>query len=163
MSALKEIAAFNTFSPDLEQRNQRLAAELGDIAVELQRGFLVEIFANVSKYKISMTQFILLGFVNESSGMRMSELSKLMFHAQSTTTGIVDRLTRDGLVARSPFPEDQRRVVVRITDAGREMLEAVKREIVREIRLVSKDLDRSDLEAWVRVYRIMRQRTLGSF
>lgn len=47
---------------------------------------------------------------------------------QSTLTRIVDRLERDGLVARRGDPKEKRRVEVVLTDAGRAMYRSLDRE-----------------------------------
>ena len=54
-----------------------------------------------------------------------------------TLTGLLDTLQRRGYLARSPHPGDRRKVVVAITDAGREALaEVVPLVIAEELRLV---------------------------
>ena len=52
--------------------------------------------------------------------------------AQSVCT-IVSALQERGLVARAPDPTDGRRVVVSLTDAGREGLHGVRRERARRL------------------------------
>jgi DNA-binding MarR family transcriptional regulator len=50
----------------------------------------------------------------------------------------IDRLERDGLVARSPDPHDQRGVLVRLTDAGEQLFEQVAPiHLANEDRLLS--------------------------
>ena len=59
---------------------------------------------------------------NESMGMaRMGE--RLQVHPTSVTSTI-DRLERDGLVIRSPHPDDRRATLATLTDNGREVLTA---------------------------------------
>lgn len=47
---------------------------------------------------------------------------------QSTLTRIVDRLERDGLVARRPNPKEKRRIDVGLTNAGRTLYRSLDRE-----------------------------------
>ncbi len=49
----------------------------------------------------------------------LKALSGRMHLDPSTVTGVVERLHRKGLVARDPDPEDRRRVVLTLTEAGR--------------------------------------------
>ena len=50
-------------------------------------------------------------------GLSLSALSTRMGLAHSTTSGIVDRLERLGLVRREPRPDDRRFVIVQLADA----------------------------------------------
>jgi DNA-binding MarR family transcriptional regulator len=54
---------------------------------------------------------------------RITELAELEGLAQPTTTLLVKRLEEQGLVVRDRSGEDQRVVLVSLTDAGREALE----------------------------------------
>ncbi|MGE5146321.1 MAG: MarR family winged helix-turn-helix transcriptional regulator, partial [Candidatus Eiseniibacteriota bacterium] len=46
---------------------------------------------------------------------------------QPTLTKIIDRMARDGLVARAATADDRRKVVVRITERGRAMVGDLRR------------------------------------
>ena len=53
-------------------------------------------------------------------------------------TAAIDRLERKGLVERVPNPTDRRGSLVRLTDAGRSVVdEAISGQVVAESRLVS--------------------------
>ncbi len=47
-------------------------------------------------------------------------------------TGLIDHLERDGLVARTPDPEDRRSVLAHLTDRGRERVDAMKGDTFRQ-------------------------------
>lgn len=51
-------------------------------------------------------------------GMKMSELSRMLMVSNGNVTGIVDRLTEDGLMLREAVPGDRRAARVRLTDSG---------------------------------------------
>ena len=70
-----------------------------------------------------------------------------------TMTNRVDRLTARGLVERSPDPNDRRGVIVALTDAGRETVDAALADLLsRERQLLSRlsERDRSTLAALLR-------------
>lgn len=136
-----------------------LAEEIAEIATQLQRAFLVELSQEVNKGSISIPQFTLLGFLNQSSGLNMSQLADLMRHTTPATTGLVDRLVKDGLVERFSHPRDRRQVLVQITDKGRELVEGMKRGIVQDVTETFDELEPEDQEAWVRIYRAILQRS----
>ncbi len=141
------------------QNNIHLAEELAEIATQLQRSFLVELSTEVNRGNISIPQYTLLGFLNQSAGLNMSQLAELMRHTTPATTGLVDRLVEAGLVERFGHPKDRRQVLVRITDKGRDLVEGMRRGIVRNILELFKDVTPEDQEAWVRIYRAIVRRS----
>jgi DNA-binding MarR family transcriptional regulator len=143
------------------QNNVHLAEELAEIATQLQRSFLVELSTEVNRGNISIPQYTLLGFLNQSAGLNMSQLAELMRHTTPATTGLVDRLVEAGLVERFNHPKDRRQVLVRITDKGRDLVEGMRRGIVRNILEIFKDISPEDQEAWIRVYRTIVRRSTG--
>jgi len=58
-----------------------------------------------------------------AEGLRQFELRERLMLPQYTVSRLVDRLEQEGLVARAPCPEDGRGQILRITDAGLEMLD----------------------------------------
>ncbi len=57
-----------------------------------------------------------------SEGLLMGEIGEKLVVTKSNVTGLVDRLERDGLVVRAEH-RDRRATVVRLTEAGAELLE----------------------------------------
>ena len=57
-----------------------------------------------------------------AGGLLMGELGERLVVTKSNVTGLVDRLERQGLVARGEH-HDRRATLVRLTDAGAELLE----------------------------------------
>ena len=135
-----------------------LAHELAEVATQIQRSFLVELSTQVSRGNISIPQYTLLSFLNQSTGITMSRLAELMEHTSPATTGLVDRLVTGGLVERFGNPTDRRQVLVKITDKGRELVEKIKANIVTQILEIAKDLNEDDMRAWVRIYRTITER-----
>ena len=57
--------------------------------------------------------------------MRLRDLGERLFIQPPSVTGVVDRLEREGLVARSKEEDDLRVRRVRLTDEGRAVIERV--------------------------------------
>jgi len=53
-------------------------------------------------------------------GLKMNEISGLLKVSNGNITGIVDRLSKDGLATRVTVPEDRRAQRVKLTRAGKE-------------------------------------------
>jgi DNA-binding MarR family transcriptional regulator len=52
-------------------------------------------------------------------GLKMNEISKLLQVSNGNITGIVDKLTEDGLVLRITPPDDRRSQLIRLTPKGK--------------------------------------------
>ena len=58
--------------------------------------------------------------------LRMAELASSVLLSQSGVTRLVDRLERDGLVAREPCPDDKRGLLATLTPSGLRRLEEAR-------------------------------------
>lgn len=77
--------------------------------------------------------------------MRMSDLAESVVLSRSGLTRLVDRMERDGLLARASCPSDARGSFAMLTDAGREKLAAARDTHISGVR--ERFLDRlSDAE-----------------
>lgn len=82
----------------------------------------------------------------EGTGLRLNELNDHVLLAQSSLSRLVERLQKQGLVARESTPEDGRGVVVRLTEEGARVQREVGRAHVREIaRIMGGALDGAEL------------------
>jgi len=63
---------------------------------------------------------VLAGLHRAEAGLTMTELSRALMISNGNTTGIVERLVSDGMIARTPIKEDRRATRVALTKKGRE-------------------------------------------
>jgi DNA-binding MarR family transcriptional regulator len=84
---------------------------------------------------VSMAQLHILYTLQRSGEMPMSRLAEVLQVSLSNATGLIDRIEERGFVERTRVPEDRRIVMIRVTDAGRRMLD--------EVDAISSDLLRS--------------------
>ena len=61
-------------------------------------------------------------------GLKMRVLSRYLMVTGGNITGLTDELEREGLVVRSPSPEDRRAWIVSLTPKGRRSFEAMAKE-----------------------------------
>ena len=83
-----------------------------------------------ARFGISRPQWAVLIVLHRSeqegvAGMRLRDLGERLFIQPPSVTGVVDRLEREGLVARSKSEDDLRVRRVRLTDEGRAVIERV--------------------------------------
>lgn len=70
----------------------------------------------------------------------LGELAEQLQIKPHSAVGLVDRLERLGFLVRTPAPEDRRRVRVRLTPGGREVLERLSEVHREELRRVGPHL-----------------------
>jgi DNA-binding MarR family transcriptional regulator len=96
-----------------------------------------------------------------AGGLRMSELANQAMKTSGGLTRLVDRLERDGLIARTRSANDLRGYEVRATPAGRRALRRANRRHLQDVReLFLNHLTRKDLEALAGVWRRIRNADL---
>ncbi len=67
-------------------------------------------------------QLVCLRALDALGPLTPSQLARHVDLSQATVTGIIDRLEASGLVARARNADDRRRVTVRLTDPGNELV-----------------------------------------
>jgi DNA-binding MarR family transcriptional regulator len=72
---------------------------------------------------VSLVQLRALVLLERDGELKAGTLADLLNVSPSTVTGLCDRLTARGLVERSAARENRREVVVRLSAAGRELVE----------------------------------------
>lgn len=77
-----------------------------------------------SNFGLTIPQLVSLRTLAATKAMTPTELARAVDLSQATITGIIDRLVRRSLVTRERSTTDRRRVVLTITDAGRQLLES---------------------------------------
>jgi DNA-binding MarR family transcriptional regulator len=85
------------------------------------------------------------------NGMTLGELSGRMMVSNGNVTGLVERLTAQGLIDRRPSPKDRRVQIVRLTAEGRRFFRAVTRANADWIAEVFADLTPAEIEALMRL------------
>jgi len=100
--------------------------------MRVQQLLLADFDALVGRYGLTFARYealVLLAF-SRSGPLPMSKIgARLMVHPTSATNTI-QRLERQGFVARSPNPADGRGTLAALTDSGREAMEAATADLV---------------------------------
>jgi MarR family transcriptional regulator, lower aerobic nicotinate degradation pathway regulator len=99
--------------------------------LEEQIGFILRqvsqrhgtIFAEGIGADLTPTQWAALAKLHENGPCSQNLLGRLTAMDAATIKGVIDRLTKRGLTATRPDPEDGRRILVEATAAGRELVE----------------------------------------
>lgn len=78
----------------------------------------------------------------EGERASISELAQQLLIRHNSAVGLVDRLERDGLIVREPSSVDRRRVDLRLTAHGRQVLARLAAAHRRELRRIGPFLER---------------------
>ena len=98
------------------------------------------------KFSMTLSQFDVLAALSRSEdGMIMSEVSKLLMVSNGNITGIVDRLTEEGLVIRSMRGGDRRTNFLRLTRKGQRKFNRMAEAHERWIEDLLKDFSAEEV------------------
>ena len=100
---------------------------------------------------VTMAQMKALYLVSSRGSLHISALADLLGVTLSTGSGLADRLVDQGLLERRHDEHDRRHVVVRVTAAGRDMLERMRELGAGRVRTLLGGLDDGDLAAFERI------------
>ncbi len=95
-----------------------------------------------------MSQLHVMHLLDRHGELPMSHLAEMLDVSLSAATGLIDRIEERGFVERIRVPSDRRVVLVRVTPAGRQMLEEV--ELLRS-GIIARVLDKLDASQLTRV------------
>src|SRR5262245_31433990 len=105
--------------------------------------------AIAEQYGLTGSQLLVLKMLEPRGQLSLSELSGRIRAKNSTVTGIIDRMERDGLVQRRRSGEDRRVVYIELTAKGKKLAGDAKVDPMRLFRVLLEDLparDAADLE-----------------
>ena len=76
----------------------------------------------VKQFGLTIPQLIILREIEQAGKITASDISKAISVSQATVTGILDRLEKRGYLIRKKSDKDRRRILVKITSAGENLL-----------------------------------------
>lgn len=133
-------------SPERSARES--TRELSPVDALAQLSFVVHrmLERRAAEHDLSLIQTRLLGVLRDRNPT-INELGKLLGLDKSSTSGLVERAERRGLVARAPSATDRRSVLVSLTDAGRSLVAEASSQFEADVSALLKHLPRRDRSA----------------
>jgi DNA-binding MarR family transcriptional regulator len=122
-------------------RPARRSDDLGIVDGLVQLSTLVQaVLARVAdSLGLSVLQARLLGVLRDREPT-MAQLGRLLDLDKSSTTGLIDRATRRGLVRRAQVPADGRSFRVVLTSEGRDLAQALTTEVTAQMTALTDGL-----------------------
>jgi DNA-binding MarR family transcriptional regulator len=118
--------------------------------------------AVAEQYGLTGSQLLVLKMLEPRGQVSLSALSEEIRAKNSTVTGIVDRMERDGLVVRRRSGDDRRVVHIELTAKGRKLANDVKADPKHMFRALLEELPSKDAAELERIMAklVGRARTL---
>lgn len=110
------------------------------------------------QYGLTGPQLAVIKMLEPKGQLSLSELSWKIRAKNSTVTGIVDRMEREGLVHRRRSKQDRRVVHISLTEKGQRLAEEITIEPVQIFRTVLGELSTRDARDLKRVLTRLAQR-----
>ncbi|NWK96232.1 MarR family transcriptional regulator [Sphingobium lactosutens] len=133
---------------------QELLQQMGDLHQRMHRLFNDRLRAQGA----SLAQLKLLMLVDRAGSIRSTEIADALAQAPRTVTEAVDGLERDGLVVRSPDPNDRRAKRISLTEAGSMIIRDVAPHRDTFAAEFFTALSASDMAEYLRILRALNDR-----
>lgn len=128
-------------------------AKLADFILFSQREFLLNLSKELSRDNISFAQFFLLSYLATSKELTMTAIANKMGHSTAAATGLVDRLEKLGYMERTHAVDDRRKVLVRVTPKGLELVSRLRDELQNRIAEAMNETAAPDAASFMSNYR----------
>jgi DNA-binding MarR family transcriptional regulator len=122
------------------------ASRLADFVLFTQRSCILNLSKELNRGKLSYSQFFLLTYLSSEEFLTMTDVAKKMGHSTAAATGLVDRIEKLGYVERTHASEDRRKIMVRITSKGVEMVAHMRAEIATDLAGILSAMDEESAE-----------------
>src|SRR6478752_3689403 len=93
--------------------------------------------------------------------LTMSDIAKKMGHSTAAATGLVDRLEKLSYVERVHAAEDRRKIMVRITAKGVELVSKMRSEIANDLAGILAGMDEDQAETVEHTKRAIQGRAIA--
>lgn len=135
--------------PDLKDQVTQMKAQLGRLILNRPiRDPLAHLHPDLTGPQIHVIVCLSMA----SRPMAMADLAEQVCASAPTMTGLVDRLERQGLLARTRDEQDRRVVLIQLTPSGAEAAAALDKDASTKIAGLLAGLDSKDRETFVTLF-----------
>lgn len=119
--------------------SQTEVQHLADFVLFSQRSCILRLSPILNQGRVSYPQFFLLAYLAEEDCLSMSSIAKMMGHSTAAATGMVDKLQELGHLKRFTAAADRRKIMVKITEQGRELVQQMRNNIAQDLSQMMAD------------------------
>lgn len=127
-------------------------AKLADFILFSQREFLLNLSRELNRDNISFAQFFLLSHLASAKELTMTEIARKMSHSTAAATGLVDRLEKLGYMERTHAVDDRRKVMVRVTSKGLNLVSRLRDVLKNQIAAAMNEAAAPDAVSFMSSY-----------
>jgi DNA-binding MarR family transcriptional regulator len=128
-----------------DKPSQKCAAKVMDTVPLLMRFIRADMRDN-SAASLSIPQLRTLAFLKRNPGASLSELAEHLGVTCATASTTIERLVQRNFVLRADHPTERRRVVLNITDEGKQHFEQTQSETRTHISDLLQDLTKEEIK-----------------
>ncbi len=137
------------------------ADRLADFVLFTQRSCILNLSSELNKGNVSFPQSFLLTYLSSEEYLTMSDIAKKMGHSTAAATGLVDRLEKLSYVERVHASEDRRKIMVRITSKGVDLVSKMRKEIATDLAGILAGMDEEEAETVEHTNRALKNRAIA--
>ena len=109
----------------------------------------------LGEFQLSLSEWKVLGHLNESNVMTPSEISKLLNVKSPISSRLLKTLGAKGLLTRRKDKTDNRIFHITITPEGRGLVASVEKRLRASMKQFLADVDSNDLENYLKVLNLI--------
>lgn len=132
---------------------RHFADSVSQLMPDILREFLRRQTKEVAQGNITLPQILILGVLKGKTSMRMGELAQYLSVSMAATTGMADKLVRNGFAIRTGSPRDRRVVNISITPKGKRIVEKYNQARQKTIIEMFGSLSASDRSKYLEILR----------
>jgi len=114
-----------------------------------------------AQFGLTGPQLTVIKLLEELGDLSLSSLSERIRAQNSTVTGIIDRMEREGLVKRERSTTDRRVVFIRLSEKGQRLAREIQVEPMEIFRSALTSLPEEDLGALLRILTKLQKNVLS--
>jgi MarR family transcriptional regulator, negative regulator of the multidrug operon emrRAB len=153
MFLLQDIPTLNTLMLLRDRYRSFSPSAMRSCLMLLRTGSDLLILADKLFRKVGLSQggFLTLVVLNRNPKAELtpSELSEKIGVTRATMTGLLDTLAKDGHIQRLQHKGDRRKLVVRLTEAGRNRLDTLLPKYMGELALLTSNLSEKEQQTLI--------------
>jgi DNA-binding MarR family transcriptional regulator len=138
---------FSKRFPNMNPSALKICAELMRTGSDLLAAFETVL----GKYGLSQGRFLVLVVMNRTPGTEInpSTLAEKLGVKKATMTGLLDGLEKDNLVERVSDPRDRRKIGIRLTAEGQQVLETMLPDYYRNMAKLTVTLSENERQTMI--------------
>jgi len=125
---------------------------LPQLLLRAREAFLSRFRPIITQFGLTEQQWRIIRAVNEAGKLEPREICEICQILSPSLAGVLSRMEETGLVTRARMAEDQRRIIVRLTQKSEKLVEELAPLIVEQYELIEKSLGK---ELLLDVYAMM--------